>query len=93
MKDTKNVILSMFVKYLLFYPENIRGIRFESSVLARLLNEKILLGCPPLFANRRVHRFAKSYYWFCNVSPSVCVRLCLIMDQISSHRKDFHEIL
>jgi hypothetical protein len=52
-----------------------------------------LLGCPPLFINRRIHRFVTSYYWLCNVCSSVCVRLCLFMDQLKFDWKDFHEIL
>ena len=91
-KIQKCYLVYIFVKSI-FYPENVRGIQFESSVLARLLTEEFFLACPPLFVNRRVHRFAKSYYWLCNVCPSVCVRLGLLMDHLSSQRKDFHEIL
>ena len=89
MKNTKNVIwsihswspffiLRMFAAY---------GSRVQFSPNS-LLNF-FLLGCPPLFINRHVHRFATRYFWLFNVCLSVCVRLYLLMDQLSSTERIF----
>jgi len=56
------------------------------------LFRNFLLGYPPLLVNRRDPRFAKSYYWLCNVCPSDCVRLSVLTHQLRSQWRDFHEI-
>jgi len=70
------MLFGLYIREIYFFnPENVRGIRFESPVLAKLLIEELFLLCSaPLFVNRRVHKFAKRYYAFLmSIRPFVYV--------------------
>ena len=93
MRDTNNIIWSIYswnphfiVRMFAAYGSRVQ---FSPNSLFR----NILLAWLPLLVNRRVPRFAKSYYWLCNVCQCVCLRLCVFTHQLSSHWKDIHEIL
>ena len=66
-------------------------VQFSSRRPTPNLRTFFLAALPPPLVSRRVHRFAKSDYCLCNVCPSVCVCLCVLIDHLSSYWKDFHE--
>jgi len=51
-----------------------------------------LLAFPPPLVNGRVLTIARNNHCLHNVCPSACVLFCVLMDQVSSYWKAFHDI-